>query len=163
MVVINVVGQFDANLANKFEKDVRALKKGDVVLCNITSEGGEVDILKRMAAKVLELKRSGIVFGTYVPEYAYSCGFLFFLLGDVRDTGEKARVHYHAPRIELPQNTTLTANEMRMMYDDMLPYQEFCRALFREACDVSDEIFELIEHSELPMGRKELITLGIIN
>lgn len=163
MVEINVVGGFDAALENKFNKDITNLKRGDIALINITSNGGEVDVLKRMTAKVHGLKQKGVTVGTFVPEYANSCGFLFFLLGDYRDIDTRATVHYHAVRITLEGENTLTAHDLKQMYEDMVPYQEFCRAIFREACDIDEDIFALIENSELPMNRTHLQTLGIIN
>jgi hypothetical protein len=163
MVEISVVGEFNAAMENKFNRDIAVLKKGDVVVFSITSHGGEVDTLKRMSAKIYAIKQMGVQVVTFVPEYAYSCGFLFFLLGDTRDIDTLAKTHYHAVRITLESDSTLTAFDLKQMYDDMQPYQEFCRAIFRESCNVSDEIFSLLEFSELPLNRSNLQTLGIIN
>lgn len=163
MVEINVVGAFNAALENKFNKDIASLKKGDVAVFNITSHGGEVDSLKRMAAKVYALKEQGVEVVTFVPEYAESCGFFFFLLGDHREVAENATVHYHAVRVELEGTQVLTSYDLKKLYDGMGPYQAFCREIFRNSCDIDEDIFSLLENSELPMGRTHLRTLGIIN
>ena len=164
MVEINVVGEFNAVLENKFNKDVAKLKKGDTAIINITSHGGEVDTLKHMAATIYELKRKGVEIVTFVPEYANSCGFFLFLLGDHREIAEKATVHYHPPRVELnPFQGTWTKNDLTSVVDELAACQEFTNSLFRAACDISDELFSLLENSELPMNRSHLQSLGIIN
>lgn len=163
MVEINVIGEFNPALENKFTKDIAVLKKNDVALFNITSYGGEVEILKRMAAKVYDLKQKGVTVATFIPEYAYSCGFLFFLLGDHREMDAGAKALYHEPRFTIDEGTTLTANDLTDLVADMAPYKDFCTDLFRASCDISDDMFSLIAKSELPLNRQNLITLGIIN
>ena len=163
MVEIEVKGSFDSALEKKFKADIQGLKKGDVLLINITSVGGEVDTLKAMATDVYSLKQKGVTVATFVPEYAYSCGFLFFLLGDHREMDLKAKALYHEPRFVLNEGTTLTANDIEDLVSDMAPYKKFCTDLFRSSCDISDDMFSLIERSEMPLNRQNLITLGIIN
>lgn len=163
MVEINVIGDFNPALENKFNKDIAGLKKGDIALFNITSYGGEVMVLKRMATKVYGLKQKGVKIATFVPEYAYSCGFLFFLLGDHREAAINAKMLYHEPRFTLEEGATLTANDLTELVEDMAPYKYFCTELFRASCDISDDMFSLIEKSELPLNRQNLVTLGIIN
>ena len=163
MVDINVVGDFNAALENKFNKDVAALKKGDTVVINITSNGGEVETLKRMASTIYGLKQKGVEIITFVPSYANSCGFFLFLLGDHREIAEKATVHYHAPRVDMSWGGVFTKNDLAPIMDELSAYQDFTSALFRAACDISDELFSLLENSELPMTRAHLLSLGIIN
>lgn len=163
MVEINVIGEFNAELENKFNKDTKSLKRGQTALINITSNGGSVDTLKRMAARVLELKQKDVTVVTFVPDYAASAGFFFFLLGDHREVAEKAKVHYHAPRVEPGMGFIGTKNNLTEMLEDLTAYQDFTNSLFRAACDISDELFSLIENSELPMNRAHLQSLGIIN
>jgi ATP-dependent protease ClpP protease subunit len=162
MVEIEVIGEFNAELENKFNKDVKGLKKGDVLLANITSPGGSVETLKRMSTKVLALKQKGVKFATFVPKYANSAGFFLFLLGDERDIEETATVHYHPPRVDL-WGETYTKNDLTNIMRDLTAYQEFTNSIFRASCDISDELFSLIENSELPMNRAHLQSLGIIN
>jgi ATP-dependent protease ClpP protease subunit len=163
MVEIEVIGDFNAALENKFTKDIANLKKGDTLVAHITSNGGSVETLKRMSAKVLELKQKGVSFVTHVPEYANSAGFFFFLLGDHREIAESATVHYHAPRVEPGKGFVGTKNNLTEMLDDLTAYQNFTNSIFRASCDISDELFSLIENAELPMNRKHLQSLGIIN
>src|SRR6187431_3156195 len=87
---IDVIGEFNAVLENKFNKDTNRLKQGDTAVISITSHGGQVETLKRMSARVLELKNKGVEVVTFVPEYANSAGFFFFLLGDHREVAETA-------------------------------------------------------------------------
>lgn len=159
---IDVVGPFDAALENKFNKDIKGLKKGDAIVANITSPGGSVEVLKRMTAKVIDLKQKGISFATFVPEYANSAGFFLFLLGDYRDIEETATVHYHPPRVEL-FGDTYTKNDLTGIMADLTAYQEFTNQIFKASCDISPTLFSLIENSELPMNRAHLQSLGIIN
>jgi len=163
MVEINIVGAFEAAMENKFNRDIVDLKKGDVVVFNITSHGGEVETLKRMAAKVYALKERGVQVVTFVPDYAESAGFFFFLLGDHREMAENASVHYHSPRVLLEQGFTATKSSLTGLLTDITAYQDFTSNLFRSSCDISEDIFALLENSELPMNRSNLLTLGIIN
>lgn len=163
MVEIDVIGNFSPVLENKFTKDIAGLKKGDIVVFNITSHGGELDTLRRMTAKVEGLKQRGVKVATFVPDYADSCGFFFFLLGDVRDIAEEATVHYHTPRIDLGDGFIGTKQNMSDIVRDLTAYQEFTNAIFRASSNVDDAMFSVIENSELPMTREHLITLGIIN
>ena len=163
MVEINVVGGFDAALENKFNKDIKAVKPNEKLLINITSHGGDVEVLKRMTASILTLKNKGVEVITFVPDYAESAGFFLFLLGDHREVAAKATVHYHAPRVELGMGFVGTKNNLTEVLQDLTAYQEFTNQIFRASCDISDDLFSLIENSELPMNRAHLVSLGIIN
>lgn len=163
MVEIDVIGSFNAALENKFNKDIANLKKGDIAVFNITSNGGEVDVLKRMAYSVYQLKEKGVEIVTFVPEYANSSGFFFFLLGDHREVAEKATVHYHTPRVQFNEGFVGTRDNLAELVQALAVDQEFTNGLFRASCDISDELFSLIENSELPMNRAHLKSLGIIN
>lgn len=163
MVEINVVGGFDAALENKFNKDIKAVKPNEKLLINITSHGGDVEVLKRLTASILALKNKGVEVITFVPDYAESAGFFLFLLGDHREIAAKATVHYHAPRVELGMGFIGTKNNLTEVLQDLTAYQEFTNQIFRAACDISDDLFSLIENSELPMNRAHLVSLGIIN
>ena len=162
MVEIEVVGAFAAALENKFNKDIQGVKPKDTLVINITSKGGELGTLKRMTATILALKQKGVEVVTFVPEYAASAGFFLFLLGDHREISKKATVHYHAPRVELDRNI-YTKNDLSSIVDGLASYQEFTNSIFRAACDINDELFSILENSELPMNRTHLISLGIIN
>lgn len=162
MVEIEVVGSFAASLENKFNKDIEGLKPKDTLVINITSHGGEVETLKRMAATILTLKQKGVEVVTFVPAYAESAGFFLFLLGDHREIAEKATVHYHAPRVMLDMNV-YTKNDLSDVLTSLSEYQDFTNSIFRASCDINDELFSILENSELPMTRKHLISLGIIN
>lgn len=160
---INVVGEFNAALENKFKKDIADLAKGDTVVMNITSHGGSVETLKNMTVSVLALKKKGVNVVTFVPEYADSAGFFLFLLGDHREVAEKATVHYHPPRVEPAKGFVGTKNNLTEMLEDLTAYQDFTNSIFRASCDINDDLFSLIENSELPMNRAHLLSLGIIN
>jgi len=160
---IDVVGEFNAALENKFNKDTNRLKQGDTAVISITSHGGQVETLKRMSAKVLALKQKGVEVVTFVPEYAESAGFFFFLLGDHREVAETATVHYHAPRVQLGEGFVGTKNSLTEVLGEITAYQDFTNQIFRASCDIPDELFSLLENSELPMNRGHLVSLGIIN
>lgn len=160
---IEVIGEFNAALENKFNKDIKDLQKGDTAVVAITSHGGSVETLKRMTASVLALKQKGVNYVTFVPEYADSAGFFFFLLGDHREMAEKATVHYHPPRVEPAKGFVGTKNNLTEMLDDLTAYQNFTNSIFRASCDIDDNLFSLIENAELPMNRTHLQSLGIIN
>lgn len=162
MVEINVIGGFNADLENKFNKDIKAVKPNEKLLMNITSHGGDVEVLKRMTASILALKNKGVEVITFVPDYAESAGFFLFLLGDEREIAAKATVHYHAPRVELNWNV-YTKYDLTSIVEDLTAYQDFTNQIFRASCDINDELFSLIENSELPMNRAHLVSLGIIN
>ena len=163
MVEINVVGEFNAALENKFKKDILAVKPNEKLLINITSHGGDVEVLKRMTVSILALKNKGVEVITFVPDYAESAGFFLFLLGDHREIAAKATVHYHAPRVELGMGFVGTKNNLTEVLQDLTAYQDFTNQIFRASCDISDDLFSLIENSELPMNRAHLVSLGIIN
>ena len=163
MVEINVVGSFDAALENKFNKDLKAVNPNDTLLINITSLGGDVEVLKRMTSTILALKNKGVEVITFVPEYAASAGFFLFLLGDNREIAAKATVHYHAPRVKLSPEFIGTKNNLTEVLGEITAYQDFTNQIFRASCDINDDLFSLIENSELPMTRAHLVSLGIIN
>ena len=163
LVEIKVVGGFDATLENKFNKDVLGVQPKDTLLIDITSHGGRLDVFKRMAGTIHGLKQKGVQVATFVPDYANSCGFFLFLLGDERDIDIKAKVHYHAPRVEPAMGFVGTKNNLTDMLEELTAYQDFTSSIFRASCDINDELFSLIENSELPMNRQHLISLGIIN
>lgn len=163
MVEINVIGGFNADLENKFNKDIKAVKPNEKLLINITSHGGDVEVLKRMTASILALKNKGVEVITFVPDYAESAGFFLFLLGDHREIAAKATVHYHAPRVELGMGFKGTKNNLTEVLQDLTDYQDFTNQIFRSSCDINDDLFSLIENSELPMNRAHLVSLGIIN
>ena len=163
MVEINVIGGFNADLENKFNKDIKAVKPNEKLLINITSHGGDVEVLKRMTASILALKNKGVEVITFVPDYAESAGFFLFLLGDHREIASKATVHYHAPRVELGMGFIGTKNNLTEVLQDLTDYQDFTNQIFRSSCDINDDLFSLIENSELPMNRAHLVSLGIIN
>ena len=163
MVEVNVIGGFNADLENKFNKDVKGVKPKDTLLINITSHGGDVEVLKRMTATILGLKQKGVEVVTFVPDYADSAGFFLFLLGDQREIAATATVHYHAPRVELGMGFIGTKNKLTEVLSEITAYQDFTNSLFRASCDISDELFYLIENAELPMNRAHLVSLGIIN
>ena len=162
MVEIEVVGAFAAALENKFNKDIQGVKPKDTLVINITSKGGELGTLKRMTATILALKQKGVEVVTFVPEYAASAGFFLFLLGDHREIAEKATVHYHAPRVELDRNV-YTKKDLASVVEGLSAYQDFTNSIFRASCDINDELFSILENSELLMNRTHLISLGIIN
>lgn len=160
---INVIGEFNAALENKFNKDIAAIGDNDTLAISITSHGGEVDVLKRMAGKIYDLKERGVEIITYVPDYAESAGFFLFLLGDHREVADKATVHYHAPRFYVEEGFTATKNNLSEMLEGLSEYQEFTNGIFRSSVDIDPELFSLIENAELPMNRAHLVSLGIIN
>lgn len=163
MVEINVIGGFNADLENKFNKDIKAVKPNEKLLINITSHGGDVEVLKRMTASILALKNKGVEIITFVPDYAESAGFFLFLLGDHREIAAKASVHYHAPRVEPGIGFVGTKNNLTELLEMLTDYQDFTNSIFRSSCDINDDLFSLIENSELPMNRSHLVSLGIIN
>ena len=163
MVEVKVVGDFAPPMENKFNKDIQGLKSGDALLIDITSNGGDMEVLKRMTAKIWALKEKGVEVLTFIPEYANSAGFFLFLLGDHRDMESTATAHYHAPRVKLGEGFVGTKNTLTEVLASLSEYQEFTNSLFRASCDIDDELFSLLENSELPMKREHLISLGIIN
>lgn len=163
MVEIKVIGTFDAALENKFNKDIKTVEDGGVLIMDITSNGGDMEVLTRMTQKILALKERGVTILTFVPEYANSAGFFLFLLGDHREMEETASVHYHVPRVKLGEGFVGTKETLTEVVSSLSKYQDFTSSLFRASCDVDDELFSLLENSELPMKREHLISLGIIN
>jgi len=163
MVEIKVEGAFNSSLEQKFNKDIAAVEANDVLIISITSNGGEVEVLKNMAVTIFELKKKKVEVLTYVPEFAASAGFFLFLLGDHREMEPSAKVHYHPPRIQLESDTVVTKNDLSEMLTDISAYQDFTNGIFRASCNIEDDLFSLLENSELPMNRQHLISLGIID
>tara|TARA_R110000851_G_scaffold224446_1_gene377294 strand:- start:347 stop:838 length:492 start_codon:yes stop_codon:yes gene_type:complete len=163
MVEVQVVGEFNAVLENKFNKDIKGVANNSTLLISITSSGGDVSVLKRMTATIYQLKERGVEVVTYVPDYANSAGFFLFLLGDHREIAASATVHYHPPRVSLSPNFVGTKNSLTEVLSSLSAYQDFTNQLFRAATNINDDLFALLENSELPMNRAHLISLGIIN
>jgi ATP-dependent protease ClpP protease subunit len=163
MVEIEIVGDFNAALENKFNKDIQGVTPKSVLVLSITSHGGDVSVLKRMAVTLYNLKRKGVEVITFVPDYADSAGFFLFLLGDHREIAEKATVHYHPPRVKLDDDFVGTKNNLSQVLEAITSYQDFTNQLFRAAANINEELFSILENSELPMTRAHLVSLGIIN
>lgn len=158
--VFNVEGYFDSGLSQRFAEFCATLTTPEIVVLEIESVGGEVQCLKEMTDAILALKEQGFVFVTSVKEYAYSCGFLLLMLGDILDVTDTARVLYHPVGLEIEDR--ITADDAREILNILAEADDFANQLLLSNTNITPENFAFIKKNEVFMDRKDLIHLGLM-
>lgn len=153
--------EFGAPLAQKFAAFVMGLTEPCIVTLKIRSIGGFVEILRDIEAVISEMKEEGYVFKTDVQEFAYSCGMLLFLLGDVRVASETARFMYHSAGVEIGDER-LTSTDAREILELLEQEDAFVNRLLAENTNVSEGILEILKKNNNFLNRQDLIFLGFM-
>lgn len=160
VVVFKVDCFFDSTLAERFEAFANGLTSPRVVGIEINSNGGQVQSLEKIANKIAEMKKQGFVFATSVEEKAYSCGFVLFLLGDIKVASPDAKFLMHPPTIEVKER--INSNDAKEIYEVLEYAQMVSDKLVLENTNISEQAFNLLKKNETFMDRNDLIFLGLM-
>lgn len=158
--VFNVDGYFDSGLSQRFSDFCAKLSTPGIVVLEIESVGGEVQCLKDMSEKIIALKEQGFVFVTSVKDYAYSCGFLLLMLGDILDVADTAQVLYHPVGIEVFER--LTATDAKEIFEILKEADDFANELLLNNTNITPENFAFLKKNEVFMDKNDLIHLGLM-
>jgi ATP-dependent protease ClpP protease subunit len=159
-VEFNVYEDFEQALADRFAAFMAGLKTPCTVLIDIESCGGYTEVIKEMEILITQKKAEGYVFFTNVEDYAYSCGMLLFLLGDVKTCSDSANFLYHSSGIFLMDRLTATgAREiLEMLEEDDL----FTERVLAENTTVAPEMLEILKKNDNFLSKEDLIYLGFM-
>jgi len=159
-VEFNVYEDFEQALADRFATFMAGLTKPCTVLIDIESCGGYTEVIKEMEALITLKKAEGYVFFTNVENFAYSCGMLLFLLGDVKTCSETANFLYHSSGMFLMDRITATdAREiLEMLEEDDL----FTERVLTENTTVAPAMLEILKKNDNFLSKEDLIYLGFM-
>lgn len=159
-VIFNVNKNFDDKLSNDFDVFANGLKSPCVVALEIESCGGEAQALEKIANRITQMKEQGYVFITSVENYAYSCAFALFLMGDMRFASDTAKFVDHPPTIEVDDK--ISAADAKEIFGILDYFQNVRDKIISENTNISPEAFNLLKKNETFMDRNDLIFLGLM-
>lgn len=159
-VIFDVNSNFDDILANRFNSFADDLTKPCIVTLEIESYGGEVQSLEKIVDRIIEMKSQGFVFVTNVENYAYSCGFDLFLMGDMRFASDTAQFLFHPPTLEIWDR--INVSDAKEIFDILEYAQNVSDKIILENSNISSEAFNLLKKNENFMDRNDLIFLGLM-
>jgi ATP-dependent protease ClpP protease subunit len=159
-VEFNVYEDFEQALADRFAAFMAGLQSPCTVLIDIESCGGYTEVIKEMEALITLKKNEGFVFFTNVETFAYSCGMLLFLLGDVKTCSDSANFLYHSSGMFLMDRITATdAREiLEMLEEDDL----FTERILAENTTVAPAMLEILKKNDNFLSKEDLIYLGFM-
>lgn len=152
--------EFTPKLLQKFSTFVASLSEPCLVVLNIRSIGGEVEVLREIESLIFEMKQAGFVFKTDVQEFAYSSGLFLFLLGDIRVANDTARFMYHAPGIVIDER--LTSSDAREILEILEVEDIFVNRVLAENTTLEPGMYEILKKNDNFLSRQDLIFLGFM-
>lgn len=159
-VIFDIKVGFDNDLSNAFNDFADKLTEPCVVTLEIESYGGEAQALEKIVNRITELKTAGFVFVTNVENYAYSCGFVLFLVGDMKFASEHAKFLDHPPTITVDEK--INANDAKEIFEVLDYFQNVRDEIISKNTNISQEAFNLLKKNETLMDRNDLIYLGLM-
>jgi ATP-dependent protease ClpP protease subunit len=159
-VTFNVKQDFNDRLSNDFETFANGLTAPCVVVLEIESNGGEAQALEKMCNRISQMKKDGFVFVTNVENYAYSCAFILFLIGDMRFASDVAMFVDHPPTIKVDDR--VSASDAKEIFEILDYFQNVRDKIVSENTNISPEAFSLLKKNETFMDRNDLIFLGLM-
>ena len=157
---IIIKGAFDDQMLTSFERAINAMTSPCMIGLDIESNGGAGYVLEAMCHIISEKKKEGYVFLTNVDKYAYSCGFLLFMLGDIMITNDNARFMYHDIGLEIKDR--LTASDAKEIYEALLPQDEFFNKIVLENTNLTPAMFSLLKKNTTFFNKEDLINIGVM-
>lgn len=163
MEVVNfdVHESFEKSLSDRFSNFMAALKTPCVVALDIESAGGLCEVLEDMEAIIAQKKEEGFVFKTHVENYAYSCGFFFYLLGDVRTCSNWAEFFFHAGGYDV-ENRRLSSRDLLEMAEELAPFDLMVDRVLAEHTTVTPEIKDFLLRNETFLSKQDMINFGFM-
>ncbi len=159
-IEFNVYEDFEQELADRFTAFMAGLKAPCTVLIDIESCGGYTEVIKEMEALITAKKEEGYVFFTNVEDFAYSCGMLLFLLGDVKTCSDSAKFLYHSSGLD-PMGR-ITATDAREILEMLEEDDLFTERVLAENTTVAPEMLEILKKNDNFLSKEDLIYLGFM-
>ena len=159
-LIFNVNEDFTDELSDKFEAFASSVTTPCVITLEIESHGGEAQSLEKIANRISEMKKQGNVFVTNVDNYAYSCAFALFLMGDMRFASDTAKFVDHPPTIEVDEK--ISAKDAKEIFDILDYFQNVRDKIISENTNISPQVFNLLKKNETFMDKNDLIFLGLM-
>jgi ATP-dependent protease ClpP protease subunit len=159
-IVFEVKEDFTDELSDKFIDFSSSLTSPSLVVLEIESCGGQVPTLEKIVNEIYALKEKGFVFVTSVKNYAYSCAFSLFLMGDIKLASDQAKFIDHPPFLEI--DDIINAEYAKEIFEVLSYAQNFSDRIISENTDISPEAFNLLRKNETFMDRNDLIFLGLM-
>jgi len=160
IVEIEIKQKFEEPLLNLFNSKLEGLTNPCVIVLDIESVGGEVRILEAMEQRINQMKNDGFVFATNVDNYAYSCGFMLFLLGDIKTVSENAELMHHSAGVDISDR--LTAADAKEIYDVLALCDQLTERIIFENTEITQENYRILKKNDTFLDRTDLINLGIM-
>ena len=126
----------------------------------ISSWGGYVDVLAALLSQIEIIKSYGVLVTT-VCNFAYSCGFVLFLAGDLRTFGDKrfSKLLWHQMKIGSQyQDVSKAYISVEDSKEDMRIQNEY----FIERTKVTEEILKEHYHEDWVIRYDDAVKLGIV-
>jgi ATP-dependent protease ClpP protease subunit len=152
--------EFEQPLADRFNNFIAGLSKPCVISIDITSCGGYTEVLKQMGALIDAKKSEGYVVKTNVNDYAYSCGMLLFLMGDVKTASLEARFLFHSSGFDVFDR--LTSTDLRAMLEMLEEDDAFIEKVLSENTTLDAGMYEILKKNDNFLSRQDLIFLGFM-
>jgi ATP-dependent protease ClpP protease subunit len=151
---------FDDTLLSKFKAFISSITTVCILAFDIESYGGYCYVLGEMKKIIDAKKKEGFVILTNVDNYAYSAGFFFYLLGDIKYCAEDADFLFHPAGYDV--NGRLIADDLRGMLEDAERFDILIKEIIDENTGVKPEALSFLIRNENFLSREDLIYLGFI-
>ena len=160
VIEIKIRGEFTPNMLQSFNKQMAAMVNPCICVLDIESVGGYVYILEAMANTITEKKAQGFVFVTNVDKYAYSCGFMLFLMGDIKIAADNAELMYHAAGVDVWDR--LTSIDAKQIYDELIACDAVTDKIMLENTNIVPEMFAILKKNTNFFNRADMVHMGIM-
>lgn len=152
--------EFDQTLADRFSNFIAGLVNPCIISIDIESCGGYTEALKQMGALIDIKKSEGYVIKTNVDDYAYSCGMLLFLMGDIKTASESATFLFHSSGFDVFDR--LTSTDLRDMLEMLEEDDAFIEKVLAENTTLDPGMYEILKKNDNFLSRQDLIFLGFM-
>jgi len=151
---------FDNVLLSKFKAFIATATAACILAFDIESPGGYCHVLKSMKEILDEKKAQGYIIATNVDKYAYSAGFFFYLLGDLKYYAEEAEFLFHPAGYYTEHR--LVAADLREMLEEAELFDELLIEIVKESTNVDPQALSFLMKNENYLTPADLIYLGFI-
>lgn len=151
---------FLQQLADRFNAFIKMLVNPCIIVLDIQSCGGYVQVLEDMEPLIKQKKAEGYIFVTNVDNYAYSCGLYLFLLGDIKLCDDEARFMYHSAGLDLNQRVTI--HDVREIAQELEHCDQVANRIVKENTTATPEILSMLNRNENYLSKEDLIYLGFM-
>lgn len=152
--------EFEQPLADRFNTFIAGLSNPCIISIDIASCGGYTEVLKQMGALIDVKKSEGYVIKTSVDDYAYSCGMLLFLMGDIKAASAEARFLFHSSGFDVSDR--LTSTDLRDMLEMLEEDDAFIEKVLSENTTLDPGMYEILKKNDNFLSRQDLIFLGFM-